>query len=330
MQRFAAFDFGAMNLQPIDWAGLLGLLGLGLGVAIITLVLVLRSKLVHPPRRTLAWAVSRSWPATPGEIDVQRFGTGPVNWRHRQVQARNGQMRLSVWEIDGRDATGPTVVMTHGWADSKLSALARLEPVLDSCARVIAWDLPGHGESSGHSEMGRLEHELLERVLDDVIGERDVTRLVLFGWSLGAGVSIRYAATGRRAKDVEQVILEAPYTLPQIPAMKVAEAAGMPRALVWPALVLAGGLAWLKPEGTFDRRGYAKQLACSVTVLHGEMDPVCPIDGGEAIAKASTRGLMHRIAGARHNDLWINPIYREACVTIVREAMANGGLAKKG
>lgn len=321
MQWFPAFDFGAMNLKPIDWMGLAGLLLMGLGLAIVTLVITLRSRLLNPPRRTLAWAVSRSWPATPAEMDEARFGVSGVSWRPLEVHARGGTMRLSVWEIQGRANDGPTAVLTHGWADSKLSSLARLEPLLGSCSRVIAWDLPGHGESSGQSEMGRLEHDLLERVLDDVLGEQNETPLVLVGWSLGAGVSLRYAATGKRRAMVRHVIAEAPYLLPQTPAVRVAQAAGMPAFLVWPSLMLIGGLKWLKPGEDFDRAIYAKKMTCGLTVLHGEADPVCPVEDGAKLAQAAAEGEIVRIAGARHNDLWINPLYRAVCVNKVADVM---------
>lgn len=321
MQWLPAFDFGAMNLKPIDWAGLTGLLLLGLVLAIVTLVLTLRKRLLEPPRRTLAWAVSRSWPATPAEMDEARFGTTGVPWRHIEVRARDGKLRLSVWEITGRLSTGPTAVLTHGWADSKLSALARIEPLLDTCSRVIAWDLPGHGESSGVSEMGRSEHDLLDRVLDEVLGEEPSTPLVLVGWSLGAGVSMRYAATGRRAAMVQHVIAEAPYVLPQTPALRVAQAAGMPGFLVRPALALIGGLGWMQVGGSFDRRGYAKRMECPLTILHGEADPVCPIEDGQTLAQAAKHGSLLQIAGARHNDLWINPVYRAQCNEKVKAVM---------
>lgn len=297
-----------VNFADTDWLGLAALLAFGFVIAWTAGVLYARYALTHPPRRTYGTAVSRNQPGTPMELDAARFGAGPRPFTEWSLKQESGPGSLPVWDIPGDNPTGPTVILTHGWGDGRIGALLRLEPFITRASRILLWDLPGHGDApreAGPCRLGRVEVADLLALIEKTDGP-----VVLFGWSLGAGLSI---IAGRHPR-VTAVATEAPYTLPQIPASRVMTARGLPgMGMLRVALTTIGGTAWQRAGGPFDRAAHAARLTVPLLVLHGDRDPVCPLEGGQAIAAACPHGKMEAITGARHNDLWINPAFRSAC-----------------
>lgn len=299
-----------MSLPPL--LGLLNLLGVGALVAWATTVINTAWSLTHPPRRTYAWAVSRKTAGDPGELTPARtFETFTFRGRSEELPA---------WRVPGDAPDGPIVVLTHGWGSSRVGGLKRLRGVLPHAREAVLWDLPGHGEAPGTARMGIDEHEDLLALLS-TIGDGP---FVLFGWSLGAGVSIRAAAESGGTHDIRAVIAEAPYIDAPTPARNVIRLRGLPYRLnLRPAMKLIGmtrgaGVGW----SGFARDKHAERLgSVPLTVIHGDADPVCPIADGRAIAEAAPNGRLVAIAGGGHNNLWMDPVFSEAASDAVGAAI---------
>jgi pimeloyl-ACP methyl ester carboxylesterase len=282
------------------------LLGTGLALFLGGLTWVTARSLIRPPRRTYAWAVANARPGDPGELDEPRaFESWTFN---------SGGIEFAVWEITGDAPTGPTVVCSHGWSDSMIGALGRMEGLAASASRVITWDMRGHGESPGVCQHGTGEVKDLLALI-----ERIGQPVVLFGWSLGAGISIAAAArlaTGaddQAESSVLGVIAEAPYRMPKTPARAVIRSMNMPctitlDAAFWMLGVRFGvGPSWERgqPGLGFDRAVLASKLTCPLLVLHGDQDTIAPFEDGQAIAEAAgERGRLVRLEGADHNSVW--------------------------
>ena len=99
--------------------------------------------------------------------------------------------------VDGIDihstsaGTGPTIVFVHGWTCDTTSWREQL-PAFDDDYRVIALDLPGHGQSGSPAD-GQFSMELFARAIEAVRAEAGADRIVLVGHSMGAPVIRRYA-----------------------------------------------------------------------------------------------------------------------------------------
>lgn len=302
---------------------------LAAGLAIAWAIVVARTAWIigHPPRRTYAWAVSRGLPGDPSEMPKpRRF----ESWTYSSEGPR--PWTTPVWTIEGDDPEGPVVIFSHGWGESKEAVLSRLDVLAPRCSKIVAWDLPGHGESTARaSPLGTTEGEYLRQLTEYAQGEDTgeqrrraaelestledaadwdefygspkpgAPRVVLHGFSLGGGVGLCTAmVAGLR---VAAVIAESPYRLPWTPAERVMRLRGMPTwCVLRPALWLLG-LSRESFRG-FDRTGVASLVMCPVLVVHGSIDEICPIEDGRAIAAAAKRGRLEVIEGADHNDLW--------------------------
>ncbi len=297
-----------------------GLLGLWLFTVLHTAWLQLR-----PPRRGYAFAVSRSIPGDPSELVLPDAPRG-VQFSSWTVRSRG--VDLPVWDIQGLAPDGPVFILTHGWGESRVLSLQRVLALAPIASRLIAWDLPAHGEAPRSTfTLGHREHldllALIDRVRSDPASHADI---VLMGFSLGAGISIRAAADLASSGPVPLVIAEAPYRLIHTPARNVLELRGLPHRLtLQPALALVGmqlgaGAAW----SDFDRAAHAARLSkrTHLLVLHGVDDAIAPVADGRAIAAAAPSSTLVEVPAAGHADLWLNPDHRDRCLAALREALA--------
>jgi len=289
--------------------GLLLLLTLGAVLFVSVLIGYTAWGLTHPPRRTEAWAVSKGVASDPSELDE------PREFESWHVRSRG--IELAVWDVAGDlsdDPRAPVVIVTHGWADSRLGGLVRLPVLLPCAARVLLWEQEGHGRTRGISRLGTAEVRDLLAVIERAGGDAP---LVLYGWSLGGGVSI--AAAAQSAGRITGVIAEAPYRLPLTPARNVLRNSSIPHRLnLPPATWLLGTLFGVGPAWRgFDRAALAARLECPLLVIHGTADDISPVEDGREIAAAAPHGQIVEIAGAGHNDIWAEDRFSAA----VRDAM---------
>ncbi|GAB5495757.1 MAG: hypothetical protein Phyf2KO_08370 [Phycisphaerales bacterium] len=302
--------------------GLLLLLALGLFICWALVVAYTLWGLVHPPRKTYASAVRRGIPGEPSELDVPR--------EFEEWSFRSRDNSLTAWDITGDNPAGPVCVFTHGWGNAKLDALVRLGPFVKHCSRIVAWDMPGHGESEGLCDLGVGEVDDLVALINKIETDEPI---VLFGWSLGAGVSI--AAATKLKDKVRALVAEAPYRLAYTPAKNVVSQSAMPwRTTLKPGFFAMGLLRrrsplWAGNWPEFDRAEFARSLTCPLLVIHGDDDTVSPYIDGQEIAEAAPNSILHTIEGGSHNTLWIEESWREsasdAVDSFLSEVLAGGG-----
>ncbi|HMA20346.1 MAG TPA: 2-succinyl-6-hydroxy-2,4-cyclohexadiene-1-carboxylate synthase [Gemmatimonadaceae bacterium] len=106
---------------------------------------------------------------------------------HRDIDAGDG---LSI-HVASSGASQPLILL-HGFTGSS-ATWNYLRSRLDSSHRVIAIDLPGHGRSSSPLDASRYS---LDRLADDlvtVLDALDLTRVALFGYSMGGRAALRFA-----------------------------------------------------------------------------------------------------------------------------------------
>ncbi|WP_432797940.1 alpha/beta hydrolase [Poriferisphaera sp. WC338] len=252
----------------------------------------------HPTRRTFAVALGRGLATQPEELGLSGE---EVNFSFADGSGTSG------WILEGGKRDGPTVVVVHGYGDSKYGAMNGVGKVI--CDAKVAWkvvvfDLRGQGESEAKTcGLGMLEPADVKCVVEQ-LAEEDVKRgVVLFGYSMGAGNVIR---APEMCDDEDPciigVIAEGPYRFWDEPVRNVMRLKKYP---TWPLVSLAGPILNRKLPGLLemDREEDARKLTCPLLVLHGTQDVVCGMDTAESIAKAAEQGEFVAIDGAGHTRL---------------------------
>ncbi len=286
--------------------GLIQLLGIGFGLYLAALILYTMWGLTHPRRQTYASAIGRNLPGDPGELDE------PIPFEERIVPGnqadQTNQADLHLWVLQGKNPKGPRIVMTHGWGSSRIGGLKRLAPFIEHASQIILWDLPGHGDSAGKVRLGATEHADLARILASL---EDGTPTILYGWSMGAGVSLALVNAFGDQYPIIGLICESPYIHPATPARNVIRLRGIPYRLnLTPAIWLLGicfglGRSW---RG-FARDELARSIKRPILILHGDADPVCPIDDARRISSCAPNAKLVPIIGGGHNNLWTDEVY---------------------
>ncbi len=259
---------------------------------------------LHPKRKTYAYALANNWPTDPRQLGFEFI--------EQQFQLADGTATTG-WIIQGTQCNGPLIVMTHGWNSSRYAMLHRVPVMTPFASRVLVYDLRGHGDSTASiTHMGTTESDDLQQILGQIDGQGQP--LVLYGSSMGAGVTLAAAAVASPAgPPLAGVIVEGPYRSFQEPL------AGQLRARNLPAFPLTNlttaFLAWyLGGLSGFDRVALAGRVPCPLLVLHGTADPICHLDSGQQIANAAAQGRLVTFVGAGHGNLALydEPRYLEA------------------
>lgn len=285
--------------------GLAQILLVGLALYFVLLVLYTIWGLSHPPRQTYASAVSKGIPGDPSELDK------PLDYKEHTIDG--SKAKLAVWDITGAKPDGPTVIMTHGWGSSRIAGLKRIQAFTNHASRMILWDLPGHGDSQGNTNLGASEHNDLESIIQWTDPKH---QLVLVGWSMGAGVSLAYANQASKADSLAGIICEAPYIDPLTPARNVIRLRGVPfRFNLPPTMWILGMLFGVGPKWTgFARDEHAKAIKEPILILHGSNDPVCPIAHGQQIKECAHNAQLGIIDAGGHNNLWTDEVFQSQMV----------------
>ena len=250
--------------------------------------------LQHPKRKTYAYALATGLPGDPGELGL--------NYTEQTFRFADGSTTPG-WIIEGANPHGATVVVTHGWNSSRHGSLLRVPTLAPHATRLVVYDMRGHGESSAPvCLMGTREADDLLAIITQLDGPD--TPIVLYGSSMGAGVSIATAAKAdpATAARIVAVIADGPYRHfhePIAAQMRVQSLPPFPFARLAAAYLTLrlGGLAG------FDRAILAAAVRCPLLVLHGSADPICNVESGRLIARAAPRGQLTEITGGGHGDL---------------------------
>ncbi len=269
------------------------LLAAAVVVAIGTLGVV--RGITRPRRKTLAVALGRGDPGDPADLGLSATER-TVTFLDRSSSP--------AWLIDGDEPAGPTVVVLHGHSDSRYGALTWTPLLVPHARRVLVFDLPGHGESSAkRSRAGAGDAPDVLHVLDQL---PDPEPVVLFGYSMGAGIAIATAALDAERPESDRrvmgVIADGVYRQWNEPIRRLLKCRRYP---VQPFLYLAGlvfRLMGLDLTG-FDRARLAAAVRCPMLLLHGERDGLCPIEDARQVEAAAPRATLVTFPRGSHLDL---------------------------
>jgi pimeloyl-ACP methyl ester carboxylesterase len=293
--------------------GLLILLVIASILAVVVLSVIIARQAVRPPRHTAGYAVARGLAVDPAErgldfeewiLDLPDGAALPV-WEVKGCRLSAVGSRRSACDCgplgSGRqpiaDGRQPplTAIFVHAWGESRIDMLARVEPWLELCDRLVFYDLRGHGEAEGgETRLGDGDDQDLLALLER-LGQG---RFVLVGCGLGAVIAID-AATTAPPCTIAGVVAEAPYGDFHVWLRGRLQARDLPTR---PFTDLA--LVWLRLRGIrpADATGGAQRLKCPLLVVCRDDDPLCSLDDAGRIADMADRGELCRPRDADELD----------------------------
>jgi len=283
------------------------------GLLSVLVTAALYRGLRRPPRFTFADALARGFPTEPAGLGLEA--------EERTLRDAAGK-DTAAWVIAGRDPKGPLVLMLHGFGRSRYSSLELAPAFVGKARQLVLVDLPAHGDSAAKaSHAGVTEWRDVLAYVEQV--RADDRPVVLYGRSMGAGISI--AAAAHSPGVIAGVIAEGAY---RDWAKPIRRRLRLRRYPAEPFVTLIGLLYRLLggPLRDFDRARLAERLTCPLLLLHGSNDAICPLDDAQAIAAAARHAELVVFEGGQHLDLHRvdEPRHRDA-VTRFLSAISSPG-----
>jgi pimeloyl-ACP methyl ester carboxylesterase len=194
------------------------------------------------------------------------------------------------------------VIFVHGKGARREEAL-RVMPVVRErgwTCLAISYRNDAGGPGRGHYAFGTEEWEDLEAAVA-LARERGATNVVLFGYSMGGGISLSFMRRSPLAGLVRGLVLDSPMSDLQTLLDLRMRQRRVPVLLTRAAVVLASRRARVR-VGEARHGGHA--LDVPSLVFHGEADDVIPVELSERFARGREDVTLSRVPGAGHVLSW--------------------------
>ncbi|MER9052576.1 alpha/beta hydrolase [Mesorhizobium sp. M0910] len=279
---------------------------------------------------------------------------------HRTIRTPQADLRLS-------QSSGPGIplVLIHGSGSSRTVFARQFDSPLAAAHRLIAFDLPGHGESSDARDPAT-DYTIagLAQSAAQLLDALGIGRAVVFGWSLGGHVAIELASFHRAvgglmltgAPPVSKgpfgmlrgfhahwdMLLASKKTYSERDAERfetlcfgdtadpsfrktILRTDGRLRAAVTRGMLTGKGA---------DQRQVVEQAAFPVAIVNGENDPFVRLGYFETLACGSLWEHCHIIPGAGHAPFWeradlFNPLLARFAETVAVQRVEATPLASR-
>jgi pimeloyl-ACP methyl ester carboxylesterase len=215
--------------------------------------------------------------------------------RRLDVRLAEGTIPVFIWE-DRPDRPSRTVILVHGWESTAAQIASLVEPLTERGLRVVAFDGPGHGEST--LEEGSVVHQA--RALASVaaaLGPDPVHGVI--GHSMGGAAALLATRFGFRAHRF--AVLSAPLS----PEGFVS---GFSRVLQLSPDIQDRMRSRLEKKleistAELDTRRDAETIEEPVLVVHDRDDRIVPVEHGRSLAAACNDGSFLETSGLGHHRI---------------------------
>ena len=235
-------------------------------VVVVALIYVVQRQLQYFPDRTMYAPTTAGVP----EMSIAWLTTAD-------------DTRVIAWfKAAAEDA--PTIVYFHGNAGNIAGRGAYVRPWLDAGLGVLLLSYRGYGGSDGRPTEEGLYSDARAAIAYVLEQGVPISRVVLYGESLGTGVAVKMAVE----HDIGAVVLEAPFT-----------SATDVGARAYPILPVR----WMMKD-RYDSIGRIADINGPLLVIHGEADRTIPVSHGRKVFAAAPEpktGVF--VPGAGHSDL---------------------------
>lgn len=242
---------------------------------------------------------------TPGGIrKVVRRPKTDVESVHQMLPFKGGFLSTRVW---GK-SENKTVLLVHGWAANQTDMFLYVPSLLDAGFKVVAMDLPAHGESS--FDVAGLNH-LGDAVL--AVGNAHGQLEGVIAHSVGCAATQLAIASGLRVGRV--VILASPNDYE-------AKTYGFAKHMGFSEEQISEFIAALRE---FDVRveirsvDFVPNFDMPVLIVHSEDDAVIPISVGEQLAAYWKNSIFLRVNGLNHRGVLRDKFVIESAIKFLAD-----------
>jgi pimeloyl-ACP methyl ester carboxylesterase len=224
-----------------------------------------------------------------------------------EITYASGVGPAPTWFVPGPSSTW--VVVVHGRAADRHEGF-RLAPTFARRGHPVLMisyrndrDAPRSPDNRSH--LGHTEWRDVEAAIDHAVAH-GAASVVLVGYSMGGACVVQCLRRSDRAHRIRALVLEAPVLDWGPVVRRAALDRGLPRALLPALLPMAMGLARARAGIDFTAlRSDPAALDVPTLLVHGDVDPVVPVELSDALASARPDVVTYlRVPGAGHVRAW--------------------------
>ncbi|MCU7936316.1 MAG: alpha/beta hydrolase [Candidatus Thiodiazotropha sp. (ex Dulcina madagascariensis)] len=273
-------------------------------------------------------------PRLAGNIALRFFMTPPNFAMPRREQASSDAAELRFQAIDGETIAvrawgeGPTILLSHGWGGRGTQFFAFIEPLAAAGYRVVAFDAPAHGDSSGK----RTNMLKVSRTAAAVAKQEGPIK-ALICHSFGCGTAL--LAIDRLALSAEKVILFSCFSdilwiterFAEAFAMNERSTAAM-REEAHRRYGDAFDTPWQWPQ--LSPLNTIKQVAGDLLLIHDKQDTEVPYDHALKLIKSASGAELITTNRLGHRKILMNKKCIDACIDFINGSSPDrvGGKSK--
>ncbi len=256
---------------------------------------------------------------SPGEMKVaERMGPVMAAARRHTVETLDATVVAYDWDpLAGRNERG-CVLLVHGWTGRALVMGAFVEPLRNAGFRVVALDLPAHGDSTGEQlnlAIGARAVQAVAKTLGPFTGA--------IAHSFGGPVTLLAAEGGlplAGAMGLDRLVMvSCPNSLGAITRYFGTEVGLSERAIQameGEVLRIAG-----RPVSEFACDGFLGRIGIPALVIHDDGDAEVPIADAHAIVASAPHARLLTTVGLGHRRIIFAPsVTREAVAFLAAQA----------
>jgi uncharacterized protein len=233
-----------------------------------------------------------------------------------RIRTRDG-LELRGWFLPAQSRAFGTVVQLHGNAENISTHFTSLAWMPARGFNVFTFDYRGYGASEGSPTLEGVQLDI-DAAMQTLLSREDIDkdRVVMYGQSLGGALAAYHVAHSPNRDGLRALVLESAFSdYVGIVREKLAD-----HWFTWP-------FHWI-PELTVDDRfsplpSMARISPLPLLVLHGDQDPVVPVQEGRRLYEAALEPKqLWIVPGAGHIQTMRNPAERDRLVAYLRELLA--------
>jgi pimeloyl-ACP methyl ester carboxylesterase len=214
---------------------------------------------------------------------------------HAEPPLRHEGCKLARWTL----GAGPRVVLVHGWNSRGAHLLAFARPLVDAGFSVTLFDLPAHGDSSGHA--ASVVHA--GRALRAVVADIGAPVHGVIGHSMGSAAALLAFAHGWQVR--RSIHLAGPSSLtPMVKGLAAVHGLGPTDAAAfagWVEGFIGTRLAYV------DLERLQHGLRHDGLIVHDPEDRTVPFAASEALHAAWAGSRFEPVRGLGHRRLLADP-----------------------
>jgi len=221
-----------------------------------------------------------------------------IDFEEVTFPSRSDKVNIVGWWIPANQPKG-TIIMCHGQNGSMDRDTKRMVPLHEAGFNVLMFDFRAHGRSGGMQvTFGMYEKEDLLGALDYLAEQREITKVGLFGFSMGAATALITAAL---SDSVVCLVVDSPF------GRLTRSVSGWWRQHGVPIVVAREMARWILATATLRTAGRIDQTDPIRWTVHIGPRPILYIWGGRDpfVSKREIKRMVSLSAGP--TETWIVP-----------------------